>query len=137
MTAAVQRVSHQELSCDGEFRTPRVHTPIPGPKSKALLADLDQILQTGTVHFFVDYESSQGNYVVDADGNVMLDLYCQIASLALGYNHPAIKQVVYDKRNLKTLVNRPALGVFPPVDYASRIRDTLLSVRTIHWQFTV
>jgi len=93
--------------------------------------------QTGTVHFFVDYESSQGNYVVDADGNVMLDLYCQIASLALGYNHPAIKQVVYDKRNLKTLVNRPALGVFPPVDYASRIRDTLLSVRTIHWQFTV
>ena len=32
----------------------------------------------------MDYESSQGNYVVDADGNVMLDLYCQIASLALG-----------------------------------------------------
>ena len=36
------------------------------------------------MHFFVDYERSQGNYVVDADGNVMLDLYCQIASLALG-----------------------------------------------------
>ena len=48
--------------------------------------------QTGTVHFFVDYESSQGNYVVDADGNVMLDLYCQIASLALG------EQVVLDSQ---------------------------------------
>ena len=39
---------------------------------------------TGAVHFFVDYDRSKGNYVVDADGNIMLDLFCQIASLGLG-----------------------------------------------------
>ena len=38
------------------------------------------------VNFFVDYEKSQGNFVVDADGNVMLDLFNQIAALPLGMN---------------------------------------------------
>ena len=32
----------------------------------------------------IDFEKSQGNYIVDADDNVMLDLFCQIASLPLG-----------------------------------------------------
>ena len=36
------------------------------------------------LHFFVDYEKSQGNYIVDADGNVMLDIFNQIAALPLG-----------------------------------------------------
>lgn len=31
-----------------------------------------------------DYEKSLGNFMVDADGNVLMDLYQQIGSLALG-----------------------------------------------------
>jgi 4-aminobutyrate aminotransferase/(S)-3-amino-2-methylpropionate transaminase len=50
----------------------------------------------GAVQFFDDYEKSEGNYIVDADGNVLLDIYMQVASSPIGYNHPAIKEAMED-----------------------------------------
>ena len=46
----------------------------------------------------------------------------------LGYNHPALLKAFDDPHDLKALVNRPALGVYPATDWAERLANVLLSV---------
>ena len=45
-----------------------------------------------------------------------------------GYNHPSMIKIWEDPHNIRTLVNRPALGVYPGVDWPSMLKDILLSV---------
>ena len=53
---------------------PSVKTEIPGPKAKAAIADLDKVFDTRSLNMLTDYDKSSGNYIVDADGNVLLDV---------------------------------------------------------------
>jgi len=53
--------------------------------------------------------------------------YAQIASIPLGYNNPALAAVARSDDMVRALINRPALGNFPPDDYAALLRDSLLS----------
>ncbi|MFS8160253.1 MAG: hypothetical protein ACMG6E_08615 [Candidatus Roizmanbacteria bacterium] len=39
-------------------------------------------------------KKSKGNFFVDLDGNIILDLNCNLASLPLGYNHDALINVL-------------------------------------------
>ncbi|XP_069124664.1 4-aminobutyrate aminotransferase, mitochondrial-like isoform X2 [Argopecten irradians] len=96
--------------------------------SRELIQELDTIQNTKAVSFFVDYQRSQGNYIADVDGNVLLDLYTQIASVPIGYNHPRLIDAVMKDENRATFVNRPALGVYPPRDFSARLKNALLSV---------
>ncbi|XP_069691045.1 4-aminobutyrate aminotransferase, mitochondrial [Periplaneta americana] len=112
----------------GEPEGPTVKTDIPGPKSKQLIDELSTIQQSGAVQLFADYERSLGNYLVDVDGNVLLDVYTQISSMPLGYNHPELLQLLNNPTNVKTIVNRPALGVFPGSDWPNKLKNVLLQV---------
>uniref|UniRef100_A0A2K6DBX0 4-aminobutyrate aminotransferase, mitochondrial n=1 Tax=Macaca nemestrina TaxID=9545 RepID=A0A2K6DBX0_MACNE len=80
------------------------------------------------VHFFCNYKESRGNYLVDVDGNRMLDLYSQISSVPIGYSHPALLKLIQQPQNASMFVNRPALGILPPENFVEKLRESLLSV---------
>lgn len=111
----------------GEPKGPIVNTEIPGPKSKELMTDIDEIQMMSSISFFADYEKSIGNYLYDADGNALLDVFTNISSIPIGYNHPALLTAFDSESSLKALVNRPALGVFPGKDWGKQLKDILMS----------
>ncbi len=118
-SAASSRAAGEPLLFPGgEPDSPHVATAVPGPRSLALQAQMAEMQDAGGVKFFgmravrlrarrkrrafsrsalplasVDFEASRGNYVVDADGNTLLDMYSHIASLPVGYNNPAMLAV--------------------------------------------
>jgi len=106
----------------------KIVSPVPGEKSKALKNELCKIQEMSTVTFFADYDKSKGNYISDVDGNTYLDCFMQIASIPLGYNHPAILEALRSEHNVLAMANRPALGWFPSEDWVDRIRSSLLAV---------
>eukprot|EP00741_Cyanophora_paradoxa_P013413 tig00020685_g12952.t1 len=112
----------------GEPEAPSVKTAVPGPRSKQLLSTLDGIQDAASVQFFIDAEASKGNYVVDADGNTLLDVFAHIASLPIGYNHPSMEDAARSHDWAKHLNQRYALGAMPPKDWPVRLRDVLMSV---------
>lgn len=58
----------------GEPSAPVVKTEIPGPKSKQHIAKLDKVFDTRSMNMLADYTKSVGNYIVDPDGNALLDV---------------------------------------------------------------
>ncbi len=102
-------------------------TDVPGPESKRLFTELNTMQSMPSVQFFVDYEKSFGNYIVDVDGNTMLDVFTNISSIPIGYNHPNMTKVFADPSRMQALVNRPALGVFPHKEWVSQMKDIMIS----------
>ena len=111
-----------------EPKAPRVATSIPGPKSKQVLQELDEIFDTRSVNMLANYPNSFGNYIADPDGNLLLDVYAQIASIPVGYNNPALLATAASPEMASSIVNRPALGNFPQHDWAAILRSGILKV---------
>ncbi|XP_006867312.1 PREDICTED: 4-aminobutyrate aminotransferase, mitochondrial [Chrysochloris asiatica] len=111
-----------------DYDRPLMKTEVPGPRSRELMKQLNMIQNGEAVHFFCNYEESRGNYLVDVDGNRMLDLYSQISSVPIGYNHPALIKLLQQPQNVSSFINRPALGILPPENFVEQLKESLLSV---------
>ncbi|KIX10004.1 4-aminobutyrate aminotransferase [Rhinocladiella mackenziei CBS 650.93] len=107
---------------------PKVVTPIPGPKSQKAIAELDSVFDTRSLNMLANYQQSYGNYIADLDGNVLLDVYAQIASIPVGYSNPALLLAATSPEMASALINRPALGNFPQHDWASILKTGILRV---------
>ncbi|KAG0152468.1 hypothetical protein CROQUDRAFT_649891 [Cronartium quercuum f. sp. fusiforme G11] len=112
-----------------EPAAPHIKTSkLPGPKSKELSAEMN-VWQDARAHQLVaDYSTSKGNYLQDADGNKFLDVFAQIASIAIGYNHPALLSLAKSNEFIQLAMNRPALGSFPPSNWNKILSESLLKV---------
>ncbi|MDB4946133.1 MAG: hypothetical protein JWP97_5667 [Labilithrix sp.] len=78
---------------------------VPGPRSRELAARGTFDMQAIYRSLVVDDEKSQGPFLVDADGNVLLDLFANFALGALGYNHPAVLQVARSEAFARAAAN--------------------------------
>ncbi|KAI5864658.1 4-aminobutyrate aminotransferase [Durotheca rogersii] len=107
---------------------PVVKTEIPGPISQEYIAKLDKVFDTRSVNIITDYSKSIGNYIVDPDGNMLLDVYAQIASIPVGYNNARLRRAAASLEMGLALINRPALGNFPPHDWADVLQSGILKV---------
>jgi 4-aminobutyrate aminotransferase / (S)-3-amino-2-methylpropionate transaminase len=58
----------------GEPEGPGVKTNIPGPQSQERIVELDKVFDTRSLNMLADYTKSFGNYIVDPDGNALLDV---------------------------------------------------------------
>ncbi|CAG9322391.1 ABAT_2 [Blepharisma stoltei] len=111
-----------------EPSAPLMSTSIPGPKAKELLCTQSTFSQDfRTIKFIVDLSKSIGNYAVDVDGNIILDTYCHIASLPLGYNHPDMIYNIQSGEYQKYLAQRQSADL-PDIHWPRMVRDILLPI---------
>jgi len=109
-----------------EAKGPSLKTALPGPEATRLTVELEKVFDTRSLNMMADYTKSFGNYIADPDGNVLLDVYAQIASIALGYNNPHLMKTAESREMASAIVNRPALGNFPSHDWADTLKSGIL-----------
>ena len=132
-TAAAAQVQFDASTLHAPFfadepQAPQIRTAIPGPESKKAIAELNKVFDIRSLNMMANYKQSYGNYIADLDGNVLLDVYAQIASIPVGYSNPALLLAATSPDMASAMINRPALGNFPQHDWASILETGVLRV---------
>jgi 4-aminobutyrate aminotransferase / (S)-3-amino-2-methylpropionate transaminase len=111
-----------------EPQGPILKTQVPGPRAQKLIKELDQLFDIRSLNMMANYYNSIGNYISDPDGNKLLDVYAQIASIPVGYNNPTLAAAATSPEMVSSLINRPALGNFPQEDWGAILKSGILKV---------
>src|SRR5438093_8656349 len=83
------------------LKAPRIATQVPGPRSRALVAEESRSLAPGIQSIAslsgLAVARAEGSVVEDLDGNRYLDLAAGICVNALGHAHPRYRQILKDQ----------------------------------------
>jgi len=89
------------------LEAPHIQTEIPGPKSRALVAQEQQHLAPGLQGFALSsgiaVERAQGSVIEDVDGNRYVDLIGGIGVNSLGHCHPAYTRALHEQLDKATV----------------------------------
>ena len=114
----------------GEPSGPSMKTDsVPGPKSQEYIKSLSEVTDAQHGMVVQDLENSKGNYLADIDGNMMLDVFNNIASTAIGYNHPDLLKTAMSPEVASHMVNRSALGAQPVKTYKESIEKAFMDIK--------
>lgn len=111
-----------------EPKAPKVVCDIPGPNNQKAAAELLEVFDIRSLNMLADYEKCIGNYIADLDGNMLLDVYAQIASIPVGYSNAHLYKAATSPEMARALINRPALGNFPSADWSHLLKTGILRV---------
>mgnify|MGYP000999920436 CR=1 FL=1 len=91
--------------------------------------DVGAYQQASKVHTFIDNHQSKGSFVVDVNGNVLLDL-CSTETLPLGHNPDAFVKAVTSGARFDANIINASLDAMTHVDgdFADRASDVLDSL---------
>lgn len=112
----------------GEPASAQLLTAVPGPRTQELRARHARHQDPRTVFVYQDAQQSLGNYLVDVDGNTFLDIYTHIATIPVGYNHPAMLAAWKEGRFDWCAGYRASLGFLPPEQWVDLVDRVLAPV---------
>ena len=79
-------------------RRPELKTPLPGPKTRAILeADAKQLSTSYTRPYPFVPDHGEGVWLTDPDGNTLLDFFAGIAVSTTGHAHPHVVKAVQEQ----------------------------------------
>ncbi|TMI98408.1 MAG: 4-aminobutyrate--2-oxoglutarate transaminase [Bacillati bacterium ANGP1] len=79
-------------------KAPTITHVIPGPKSKALLAEKQQYVANAIgIHLPAVVQRAEGALLTDVDGNTFLDLSGGVGCLNVGHSHPKVVAAIIDQ----------------------------------------
>jgi 4-aminobutyrate aminotransferase len=101
------------LTAAPKLDAPRIITPLPGPRAKALIARDEAVVSPSLTRAYpLVAESGSGYVVTDVDGNRFLDFAAGIAVASTGHSHPAVVAAIKDQAD--RLIHIAATDFYEP-----------------------
>jgi 4-aminobutyrate aminotransferase len=109
---------------ENEPNFPAINTPLPGPKTKALIEkDTEFVTPSYPRPYPLSVAEASGCMVTDLDGNRFLDLNAGIAVCSTGHSHPEVVKVIEEQARKFIHMAGMEFYYHPMADLAERLSE--------------